>query len=315
VLVPHELPEQDRRDRRREHGAAGGDLAPVAGADADRGAAADQHALHVGAAFQPPAAGLQAGHERGGEPARAALGDGEAVLLREAAQDPAEQAAARRLRREVGVQRVAGQQPRRALPAEPLLGEAADGQQREAREPQQPGGTERGRQPRRAAQRRERPQQRVQERPAGRLPVRVELTPGRAVAGREALERGRGLVEVGRDRGTAAVRLRMGDGQRRAAPAQPVLLELERPDGRRRDGERVERAEQVAGEAGLGQLAALDGAARRVGRLEHEHAPAAVGQHVGGHQPVGTGADDDGVEIGGHGQVATRFPCWVVRVP
>ena len=44
---------------------------------------------------------------------------------------------------------------------------------------------------------------------------------------------------------------RVREGQRRAPPAQPVLLEPQRPDRRRSHGHRIERGEEVRGEPRL----------------------------------------------------------------
>ena len=92
----------------------------------------------------------------------------------------------------------------------------------------------------------------------------------------------------------------MGDRERRTPPAQPVALELERADGRRRGGERIEGAEVVARESRLGDLAALDGAARLGLGLQYEDTPAVLGEQAGGHQRVVAGADGDRVKVGWH---------------
>ena len=80
----------------------------------------------------------------------------------------------------------------------------------------------------------------------------------------------------------------MGEGDRRALPPQPVVLEAEASHdvGRRR--QRVERAELVVDEAGLDELARLDGAAGPLVRLAHHDRPALVGKEVGGDQSVGS---------------------------
>ena len=81
------------------------------------------------------------------------------------------------------------------------------------------------------------------------------------------------------------------------APAQSVGFEAEGAHRGRRHGKRVEGAEPVVDEAGLGQLAAADGTPGLGLRLEHQHTPAVVGQAVGGDEPVRPGPDHDGVEI------------------
>ena len=97
---------------------------PVARAHPDRTAVAHQHARDAHAAFEPAAVLAQALDERRGQLPGAALGHREAVLLAEAAEHPAEQAAAGGVGRQVGVQRVAGQQPGGAVAAKALLGQA-----------------------------------------------------------------------------------------------------------------------------------------------------------------------------------------------
>ena len=220
--------------------------APLMVRTPDGPAAPNQHCVDADVALQLPPVRPSRSHQRGGQLAGAPLGHGEAALLAEAAQHPAEQATAGGFGGQVGVQRVAGQQPGAARRHRILLGQAAHRQQREAPEAQQPARSQRRGQPRAAAQRGKRAQQRVDERAAGPLPVAVELAPSLAVAGGEALQRGGGLVEVERDDRTGAVGLRMGDRQRRAPPAQPVVLEPERLDRGRGGGQRVEGAEQVA---------------------------------------------------------------------
>ena len=131
-----------------------------------------------------------------------------------------------------------------------------------------------------------------------------ELAPRVAVAGRVG-GRARRTSPRGRARGSRPVpsRERVGDDDRRRAPAQPVLLEPQPAHVRRAGAERVERAEAVVREAGLGQRRAAHGAARLGLRLEHEDLPARVGEQVGGDEPVRARADDDGVR---HGRRTTR---------
>jgi hypothetical protein len=141
--------------------------------------------------------GSEAGDERGGQLRGPALRCREAVLLAQPAQHPAEQAAARRLRREVGMEGIAGQQPGGAVPAEALLGEPPHREDGEPQEAQEPSGPERGEQPRAAAQRREGTQEGVDERLPGLPPVVVHLVPSITVAGREPFDRCGRLLEIG----------------------------------------------------------------------------------------------------------------------
>ena len=71
----------------------------------------------AGSSRHRPAALLQPGHERAGQHPGAALRHRPADVLAERAEDEAEEAADRRLRRQVGVQRAAGDQPRAPAPA------------------------------------------------------------------------------------------------------------------------------------------------------------------------------------------------------
>ena len=215
-------------------------------------------------------------------------------MLAEAGEDEPEGAAARGLRGEVGVQRVPREQEAPAGAAEALLAEPPDGEEGEPRGPQDVA-AERAREAHPGAQRRERRHERVEDAWLEAAPDPVEPPPRVAVAGREGVERARGLVEVARERDARAVRKRVRQDERPVQPAQPVALELERADRRRRGGERVEGAEDVVDEPGLGQLRAADGAARLRLRLEHVDVPAGVREQVRRHEPVRPGADHDRV--------------------
>ena len=163
----------------------------------------------------------------------------------------------------------------------------------------QPGGPGGAGQPQAAADGWERREQRRQERRTDARPVLVDPLPRRTVAGCAELEVGRRWsAEVPAEDGRRAVGQRVGQDVGGVGPGQPVGLEVQRRDDRRRRGQRVERAEEVVAEAGRGDLAGPHGAARLGVRLEHDHVPALVGEDVGGHQPVGAGTDDDGVGVG-----------------
>ena len=170
--------------------------------------------------------------------------------------------------------RVAGEEQGRALAPEALLGQAPHRQQRLARELDQAARAQRGGQPDGAAHRRERRRHRLEDRPADPFEFGGERAPGVAVAGRELVDRRRRLVDVHRQHRAPSVGGRVREHERRAAPPQPVRLEVEGAHDRRRRAERVERAEHVVHVAGMGELGAADGAARLGLRLEHEHTPA-----------------------------------------
>ena len=126
---------------------------------------------------------------------------------------------------QVGVERGAGQQQPPALPRELLLGQALHRQDTEAGEAQHPGlGLKPGGQP--GADRRERPQQRVEQR-CQALPQAVEAPPGVTVAGGVGIEGGGRLVKIGRqDRAPAVGQGGRAQHQRRPPPAQPVAVEV-----------------------------------------------------------------------------------------
>ncbi len=64
-------------------------------------------------------------------------------------------------------------------------------------------------------------------------------------------------------------------------------------------------------EAGERELLRRDGAAEAVLGLEHEDRPAALGERDGGAQPVGTAADDDGVDLrAGHAAPPDCVAIW-----
>lgn len=62
--------------------------------------------------------------------------------------------------------------------------------------------------------------------------------------------------------------------KRRPKPLQTMILQVQPSDDRRREAERVNRAQQVMPVAGDGQLTSAHRAARLVHRLQHHHIPA-----------------------------------------
>jgi hypothetical protein len=109
-----------------------------------------------GGAAQLAAAPLEPAYERLGEAAGAAFRHGPAVLLPQRGEQPAHEAARRRVEAEVGVQRAAGEQQRAPVAAERLGCQPAHGQGGEAREWQEPLRSQAQREPQAGAHRRER---------------------------------------------------------------------------------------------------------------------------------------------------------------
>ena len=179
-------------------------LAAVDRAHADGAAPPDDDAVDAAAARTSTPRALGAGATRAPvRRPRAADRDGEPELLAEARQQPPEQRAAGALGRQVGVQRVAGEQQPAGLAGELLVGEAPQGDQRRA------GRSRAGRRARRA-----RPgaapartggngdEQGVEERDRRLLPLEHTAVRGAVAAARR--------VEAGRRRREVAVRTAAG---------------------------------------------------------------------------------------------------------
>ena len=98
--------------------------------------------------------------------------------------------------------------------------------------------------------------------------------------GRALDEEGRPVVERVRERGRRF---------------DPVDVEVERAEERRRDCERVNRRADVVPEAGECQLGGAGAAADGVLRLDDEDGASGLRQGDGGREPVRAGADDDRV--------------------
>jgi len=95
----------------------------------------------------------------------------------------------------------------------------------------------------------------------------------------------------------------MGEHER---PVPERDLHAERPEHRRRRGERIEGAEAVVDVAGLDQLARPDCAAGLVLRLDDEHRPTRVREDIRRHEAVVARADHDGVMHRAHATTAGR---------
>jgi hypothetical protein len=87
----------------------------------------------------------------------------------------------------------------------------------------------------------------------------------------------------------------MREHERAVPPAQAPRLELQGADRRRRDGQRVERREEIVHEARLDELGGLDRPAGLLLGLEDVDAPTGVDQVVCGDEAVRPRPDHDGV--------------------
>ena len=185
--------------------------------------------------------------------------------------------------------------------------EPAHREQRQARELEQAARPERGREADRAAHRRDRRRHRVEQRIADPLEARrrtsrhASPSPGANSSSDAAVSST--SVDSTAHRPSAVGCASTSGARRQRSPCDG---EVERAHDRRRDAERVERAEEVVHEAGMGELGAAHRAARLGLRLEHEHPPAGVGEQVGGDQPVRARPDHD--RVGSHGSRRYRRP-------
>ena len=119
-----------------------------------------------------------------------------------------------------------------------------------------------------------------------------DAAPGRPVAA----EPRAGLVQRADHDARGSVVQRVCEVDLGKPPDQAVLGQRQRAQVRRRDAERVHRRAHVVEKTGHGQLRGAGAATDRVLALEHRDRPARLCEGDRGGQPVGTGADDDGVE-------------------
>ena len=290
-LIPaHQAPVHAGRGHGGQHGPPRGDLFAGRRAHRDRPPVADHDLAYRIAIAEDPAALGQPPYQGGGELARPAFGYRPAALMAEHGQQPSVQRAAGRFGHQVRVQGAAGQQ-QGARSGEFLLDQPADGQQREAREPQQSRAAQVRGQRTARADRRERHEQRVEQVRAQPLPQPVQPPPRRPVPGAERLQpRGR-AHQVAREHRRAPAGQRVGEDVLGVGPPQPVPFEVQGPHGPGGGGQREERAAVVIAEAGRGSRPATHGAAWFGLFLADHHPPPGVGQDVRRDQPVRAGAD------------------------
>ncbi|PSK65483.1 hypothetical protein B0E53_02540 [Micromonospora sp. MH33] len=264
-----------------------------------------------------PAAQLAAGRpqtldQRLDELPRATPRDREAEPLTHHGHQPAEQAAPRLIRRYVRVQRGAGEEQPGPIAPELLRPEPPYRQRGEAGGADSLRRAHPGQQASARAYGWERAEQRVEHVVGVPVPALDERLPGSAVARRETFHRARRLGQVAGEHHRPVVGEQVRQRRGGVAPAQAVLLQPQRAQDGRRRAERIERAEQVGGEARPQHLRRPDRASGRVVGLQHEDVPAGVGQQVGGDQTVMPRPDDNRVvPVVAHRACA----CWSRMLP
>ena len=136
------------------------------------------------------------------------------MLLSDSGEQPGGGAPARGVEGEIGMEGGARQHERGPLPAEPLGGHPADGQQEEPREPEEVARADREGEPRAGPDRWHRRHHRVDEGIADPVPLVGERTPGVGVGGVPDAKRRRGLVDVAREDGDAPTGRRVREDER-----------------------------------------------------------------------------------------------------
>ena len=222
-------------------------------------------------------------HEGVGDRLRSALRARPSDEVGEAAEHQADAGRERTVERQDRVRRQAGEQRRRAVAVEPAPPER--------RRRTQAVEAEAG-QAQRVAGQRQRRRQVVDDGQAALDQRRHQPAP----RGTVGAETGRGVVDRAVQQRGAAVE-RVGQRDRRVAPAHTVLGERQVTQRRRAEAERVDRRADVVAEARLGQLGGAAATARRRGRLEHDDSATGLGHRDRRDEAVGPGADDDGVVL------------------
>ena len=246
-MLAQQLLVEHRGARVGDDGASRADRRATGGPDDPRPAVHEVDVLDALARTDLDAGGPGSRRQRRGQHPRATARRGEPDVLRQHAHQPAEQPAARGIRRDVSVHRVAQQHHSPTLAGEALLGHPGRRQEEEPRQPRHVGRPDRSREPRPRLDRRPPRQQRVEERLLDVVPLLDQLQPRGAVLATVVLEGGRRLVDVGVDRRAGAVVGPAGVAHHdvREAPLQAVVLQAEPRHHRRRDGQRVAGAELV----------------------------------------------------------------------
>ena len=247
-LLADELAEQLRGIDVGEDGSRGIHARPVGKPHRYCPPAANHHLGDPGTAAHLAAPGAQSARQGAGKLPRPSRRRRKPGGLPEHAQQPAEQAAARGVGPEIGVQSVAAEQRGSAGARELLVAQPADGQQRHPGEPQGVPRPEAGEQPQAVSHGREGREQRPEQRVLQACPEPVQPPPRVAVARGESVQRRGGLVDVTGDDRARTVRAGVGQHERCTAPPQPMPFEMQAGDDGRNRGERIEAAEQVGDE-------------------------------------------------------------------
>jgi hypothetical protein len=232
--------EADHLGHQRRHVAVGedhgrGDARPVGGAHTSHLAAGKQHFRDQLPALHHHPLTLCPPHEPRSDRIGSADRYREAVLLAKANQHPPEERAARGVRRQVSVQRVAGEHQRGGRSSAPMKGSAT-----------------------------------------------VDHCCG---------------TDVAREHGGRSVSSGVRQHVRCVRPLEPVPAQTQLRDHRRRGRHRIERAEQIAAKPRRGDLRRSDSTTWFGVRLQHQHRPTGIGQHVRRDKPVGSSADHDRVRF------------------
>jgi len=196
-----------------------------------------------------PTGGFETGQERGCDLSGTTDRDGEADGLRQTDQHPPEQAAGSRLRREVGVQRVAGQQQWSHLATEEFCRHGSHGNHESSDQvPEvEPGGDG---QLRGSSDRGERGQQGVHHLGSETVPLGSERQPRGTVAQLEGVELLRGPFGVAVEDRRWGLAAHMSEHRRRVCPPEPVILQVQRVHDRRGGSHGVEGGEQIGDKPG-----------------------------------------------------------------
>ena len=137
--------------------------------------------------------------------------------------------------------------------------------------------------------------QRAEHLPQHVAPIGSQRSHQPPVGSRVAAQLGGGRCHRALHQDRAAVIQRMRDGGGREDPLETVVRQWEIPKERRCHAERMDRRANVMHEAGQRQLGRACPPADRLFAFNHQHRAPGARQGDGRSQPVGTGADDNGV--------------------